>query len=126
MGKKKVVSEIEDLFRKTGENELHFQNIVANIDEKRSTLLGLLSSHPRIFNKVRKNVWSLIPDGLTTIEKICEEYEVDREVIQDCIDDNGSISYAWIRVEKQEGGFSKREVHYLLHTMRKHGAIKTS
>ena len=91
------------------------------IDEKRSTLLGVLSSHPRIFNKIRKNEWELIPDEVTGLDNLCKQYGVPRENFEEIIDDNGTMTYSWIRVKKQKEGFSRREVHYLVSTMRKNG-----
>ncbi len=125
MGKKKVVNEIENLFQKTGKKTLSFHHIMDNVDEKRSTLLGVLSSHPRVFKKVRTNEWSLIPDEVSDIDTICEEYEVDREKLESVMDDQGCLQYSWIRVQRTEEGFSTREIHYLIHTMRKHGRLPT-
>jgi hypothetical protein len=124
MGKKKVVLEIENLFRKTEVNTLSFQKILDSIDERRSTILGVLSSHPRIFHKVKKNQWELIPDEVSDLDAICIEYEINREDFDSLLDDSDSLRYSWIRIKKQGGGFSRREVHYLIHTMRKEGRLK--
>lgn len=123
MGKKKVVNEIENLFHQSGQQTLSFQSIQDNVDEKRSTLLGVLSSHPRLFQKVRKNEWRLIPDDITDIESICDEYGVDKEKLESVMDESGSLRYSWICVQKMPTGFSTREIHYLIHTMRKHGQL---
>ncbi len=126
MGKKKVVLEIENLFNRTEVNTLHFQQILDSVDEKRSTILGVLSSHPRIFQKVKKNQWELIPDEVSDLDAICGVYGINREDFESLLDDSDSLQYSWIRVEKQGGGFSRREVHYLIHTMRKEGRLELS
>jgi hypothetical protein len=126
MGKKKVVLEIESLFERTEVNTLSFQQILDSIDERRSTLLGVLSSHPRIFHKVKKNQWELIPDEVSDLDAICSEYGINRDDFESLLDDSESLQYSWIRVEKQGGGFSRREVHYLIHTMRKEGRLELS
>jgi len=124
VGKKKVVNEIESLFRTLEKNVLSFHTIMANVDEKRSTLLGVLSSHPRLFMKVRKNEWRLIPDETTDLASICAEYGVDRdELAMMVMEESGSLNYSWIKVDRKEEGFSTREVHYLIHTMRKQGVL---
>ena len=123
LGKKKVVNEIEALFHREGVPVLSFHAIMDKVDEKRSTLLGVLSSHPRLFQKVKTNEWRLIPDETANLEQICEEYGVDRERLESVMDDSGSLRYSWISVQKKEQGFSTREIHYLIHTMRKHGAL---
>ena len=79
LGKKKVVNEIEALFHREGVPVLSFHAIMDKVDEKRSTLLGVLSSHPRLFQKVKTNEWRLIPDETANLEQICKEYGVDRE-----------------------------------------------
>jgi hypothetical protein len=123
MGKKKVVLEIENLFHSEGQSVLSFHAIQDKVDEKRSTLLGVLSSHPRLFEKIRTNEWRLIPDDTTDLDSVCQQYGIDREKLDSVIDDSGSLRYSWIRVQRSEEGFSTREVHYLIHTMRKHGKL---
>ena len=123
MGKKKVVNEIERLYQRSCTSVLSFQHIMDNVDEKRSTLLGVLSSHPRLFMKLKKNVWKLIPAGVADLETICAEYGIDREKMESVMDDSGSLRYHWIRVQKEGDGFSRREIHYMIHTMRKDGKL---
>jgi len=117
------VSEIEQLFQENEGQVLLFDEILANIDEKRSTIIGILSSNPRIFHRVSKTKWKLIPDEQADLETLCSEFGVDRTKIDSFIDDSGELRYSWVRVQRAEDGFSKREVHYLFHTMRKCGAL---
>ena len=56
-------------------------------------------------------------------ETICAEYGIDREKMESVMDDSGSLRYHWIRVQKEGDGFSRREIHYMIHTMRKDGKL---
>ena len=123
MAKLKVLKEIEALFTRTGENILSFETIMANIDERRSTLLGVLSSNKKVFNKVATNRWEFIPDTKGSLEEMCRDYGFNRDEISHLMTEDGGLQYSWVRVRPAQDLISRREFHYLIHTMRKHGEV---
>ena len=56
MAKLKVLKEIEALFHRTGEEILSFDTIMSNIDERRSTLLGVLSSNKKVLQNCNEQM----------------------------------------------------------------------
>lgn len=123
MAKLKVLKEIEALFHRTGEEILTFDTIMSNIDERRSTLLGVLSSNKKVFSKIATNKWQYIPDTKGSIEDMCSQYGFDRDEISHLVTEDGGLQYSWVRVRPANDLISRREFHYMLHTMRKHGEV---
>lgn len=123
MAKLKVLKQIEKLFLRTGEEILDFATIMANIDERRSTLLGVLSSNKKVFCKVATNQWQYIPDTRGSLEEMCVRYGFNREEMDHLRTDDGGLQYSWIRVKPTGKLYSRREFHYLIYTMEKCGEI---
>lgn len=123
MAKLKVLKQIEKLFIRTGEDVLPFKTIMSNVDERRSTLLGVLSSNKKVFSKIAKNQWQYIPDTRGSVEEMCRQYGFDREEIAHLVTEDGGLQYSWVRVKPLGDLISRREFHYLLHTMQKHGEV---
>lgn len=123
MAKLKVLKEIEGLFHRTKEEILSFDTIMSNIDERRSTLLGVLSSNKKVFSKIAKNKWQYIPDTKGSIEDMCSQYGFDRNEISHLVTEDGGLQYSWVRVRPAGDLISRREFHYMLHTMRKNGEV---
>jgi hypothetical protein len=123
LAKLKVLRQIEKLFLRTGEDILNFDTIMANIDERRSTILGVLSSNKKVFAKIVTNEWQYIPDTRGSIEEMCTQYGFDRDEIEHLRTDDGGLQYSWVRVKPVGDTVSRREFHYLIHTMQKCGEI---
>jgi hypothetical protein len=123
MAKLKVLKQIEKLFIRTGEDVLAFKTIMSNVDERRSTLLGVLSSNKKVFSKIAKNQWQYIPDTRGSVEEMCRQYGFDREEIAHLVTEDGGLQYSWVRVKPSGDLISRREFHYLLHTLQKHGEV---
>ena len=123
MAKLKVLKEIEKLFIRTGEDALSFETIMANVDERRSVLLGVLSSNKKVFSKIATNQWQYIPDTKGSVEEMCRQYGFDRDEIAHLMTEDGGLQYSWVRVKPSGDLISRREFHYLLHTMQKNGEV---
>lgn len=131
--KSPLVPKIIDLYDKLDTDELKFGTIADHLGEGASAIAGVLSSYPSVFTKAgqirtfdfatsnhnKSTIWKLIPEHEVDDEQIMELYGFSDELLSELCD-NSEMKYKWISAKRKENGkFSRREVHYIMHHFKK-------
>jgi len=123
MSKKgKFLAAIESVFIEQKALVLDFEAIQSRLGCGRCALTGVLASNKKIFQKVSKNVWRYIKDELAPLEAICDEVGINTEEMEQFMED-GMLQYSYVRIKQQDGKYSKRQVYYMIHVLRKNAEV---
>ena len=125
MSKKgKFLTAIENVFKTEGKDILPFEAIQDRLGCNRCILTGTLSSNKKIFQKVSKNVWRYIRDEHDTLERICDEVGIETKTMEQWMSDGGMLQYSYVRIGHDEGKYSKRQLYYMVHVLKKNEEIE--
>ena len=131
--KSPLVTKIISLYDKLDAEELKFGTIADHVGGGPSAIAGVLSSYPGVFTKAgqirtfdyvtsnsnKSTIWKLIPEHEIDDEQIMELYGFSDEILSELCD-GSEMRYKWISAKRKENGkFSRREVHYIMHHLRK-------
>tara|TARA_B100000614_G_C14460215_1_gene458088 strand:+ start:345 stop:785 length:441 start_codon:yes stop_codon:yes gene_type:complete len=134
--KNPLVKKIVKIFEKFDAQDLKFETISDHLGEPSSAVAGVLSSYPAIFTKAghtrvmnhetsnsnKQTIWRLIPEEEVDEDRIMDLYGLSLDDIQ--VNDGQTIRYKWISAKRLPSGkFARRDIHYMLHHMKKDEAI---
>tara|TARA_B100001175_G_C19411030_1_gene591131 strand:- start:246 stop:710 length:465 start_codon:yes stop_codon:yes gene_type:complete len=131
--KSPLVEKIIKIYKHLGTDELKFGIISDHLGDAPSAIAGVLSSYPAVFAKAQQvrtynfdtgnsnksTMWRLIPEGEVDDNEIMELYGFGTEAMSELSVDGG-MRYKWISAKRLDNGkFSRRDVHYLMHHFNK-------
>ncbi len=131
--KSPLVEKIIGLYSKLGVDELKFGIISDHLGEAPSAIAGVLSSYPAVFakssqvrtynfdtgNSNKSTIWRVIPEEEVGDDEIMELYGFGDEGLSQ-LTDGVHMRYKWISAKRLDNGkFSRRDVHYLMHHFKK-------
>nr|BAR34893.1 hypothetical protein [uncultured Mediterranean phage uvMED] len=130
--KNPLVKKIVKVFAKFENQDLKFETISDHLGEPSSAIAGVLSSYPALFSKAghtrvmnhetsnsnKQTIWGIIPEEEVDEERIMDLYGLSLDDFD--ANDGQIIRYKWISAKKLPNGkFSRRDIHYMLHHMKK-------
>ena len=138
--KSPLVAKIINIYSKLEVDELKFGIISDHLGEAPSAIAGVLSSYPAVFvkseqvrtynfdtgNSNKSTLWRLIPEGEVDDDEIMELYGFGAEALSQ-FTDGIHMRYKWISAMRLDNGkFSRRDVHYLMHHFKKDAVTLTA